>query len=78
MAERFRRVRRTKVNEHVPDQAKLVGPPKTKDRRILTAMIGIMAVVVLVLIAFVALSDFPGAPEGSEDKSLAPPEDVRR
>jgi hypothetical protein len=76
VVERFRRVRRTKVNEHVP--AKLVGPPKTKDRRILTAIIGMMAVAVLVLIAFVALSDFPGAPEGSEDKSLAPPEDVRR
>jgi hypothetical protein len=44
----------------------------------LAAMIAVATVIVLALIAFVALSDFPGPPEGSLDKATAPPEDVRR
>lgn len=41
-------------------------------------LIGTVAVIVLALIAFVALSDFPGPSEGSADKATAPAEDVRR
>ena len=52
--------------------------PKRKNRTFLTALIGGVTLVVLVLIAFVFLSDFPGETEGSADKITAPPEDVRR
>jgi hypothetical protein len=48
-----------------------------RTRRILTAIIGMSVVAMLALIALVWLSDFPGAPQGSADKSEAPPEDVR-
>jgi hypothetical protein len=41
-------------------------------------MIAIVAIIVLALITFVALSDFPGPTESSADKTTAPPEDVRR
>jgi hypothetical protein len=41
-------------------------------------MIAIVAIIVLALITFVALSDFPGPTKGSADKTAAPPEDVRR
>ena len=41
-------------------------------------MIGVVTVIVLALITFVALSNFPGPTEGSADKTTAPPEDVRR
>ena len=41
-------------------------------------MIGVVTVIVLVLITFVTLSNFPGPTEGSLDKTTAPPEDVRR
>jgi hypothetical protein len=66
------------VNMHVPDRVAPTGPPKTMDRRVLAAMIGVVTVIVLLLIAFVALSDFPGPTAGSLDKTAAPPEDVRR
>ena len=78
LAARSRPQKEKTMNEQFTDPSVAAGPPKRKDRKILTAMIGTAAIVVLALIAFVALSDFPGAPEGSEDKSLAPPEDVRR
>jgi hypothetical protein len=45
---------------------------------VLAAMIAVVTVIVLALITFVTLSDFPGPPEGSLDKAAAPPEDVRR
>ena len=54
------------------------GAPKAEDRRVLGAMIEIVAAIVLALIVFVAFSQFPGTPEGSADKTTAPPEDVRR
>jgi hypothetical protein len=66
------------MNIHVPERIAPTGPPKSVDRRLLAAMIAVVAIIVLVLIAFVTLSDFPGAPEGSLDKTTAPPEDVRR
>jgi hypothetical protein len=66
------------VNMHVLDRVTPTGPPKSSDRRMLAAMIAVATVIVLALIAFVALSDFPGPPEGSLDKATAPPEDVRR
>ncbi|HEX5931030.1 MAG TPA: hypothetical protein VFY74_04665 [Methyloceanibacter sp.] len=66
------------MNTHVTDEDVSVGPPKPKDRRVLMTLIGTVAVIVLALIAFVALSDFPGPSEGSADKATAPAEDVRR
>ena len=63
---------------HVLDRVTPTGPPKSADRRVLAAMIAVATVIVLALIAFVALSDFPGPTEGSLDKTTAPPEDVRR
>jgi hypothetical protein len=49
-----------------------------RTRRALTAIIGISVIGMLGLIALVWLSDFPGATQGTSDKSEAPPEDVRR
>jgi hypothetical protein len=66
------------VSVHGSDRTIPTGPPKSADRRVLAAMIGVAAVIVLALITFVAFSDFPGPPEGSLDKTTAPPEDVRR
>ena len=66
------------MNMHVLDRVTPTGPPKSADRRVLAAMIAVATVIVLALIAFVALSDFPGPTEGSLDKTMAPPEDVRR
>jgi hypothetical protein len=56
------------------------GDPTPKDRRIIAAMIGAAVVIVLVLLSFALLSDFPGPPPAGENpnKSDAPPEDVRR
>lgn len=66
------------MNMHVPDRVAPTGPPKPMDRRVLAAMIGVVTVIVLLLITFVTLSDFPGPTAGSLDKTTAPPEDVRR
>jgi hypothetical protein len=63
-----------RISDHVVSR----GPPKSEDRRVLAALIGIVTAVVLALIVFVAFSHFPGTPEGSADKTTAPPEDVRR
>jgi hypothetical protein len=55
-----------------------VGQPKPRDRKIIGTFIGVAVAIVLALIAFVLLSDFPGPPQGSSDKAGAPPEDVSR
>jgi hypothetical protein len=52
--------------------------PRGTTRKIITAMVVLATVAVLALIAFVLLTDFPGEPMGSADKTGAPPEDVRR
>jgi hypothetical protein len=70
--------RRRAVNIHVPDRVTPTGPPKATDRRMLAAMIAVATVIVLALISFVVLSDFPSPTEGSLDKTTAPSEDVRR
>jgi hypothetical protein len=57
--------------------ARLFGVPKAEDRRVLSVMIGIVAAIVLALIAIVAFSNFPGTPEGNAGKATAPAEDVR-
>ncbi len=62
------------MSDHVVSQ----GPPKSEDRRVLTALIGIVTAIVLALIVLVTFSHFPGTSEGSADKTTAPPEDVRR
>lgn len=41
-------------------------------------MVALFIVGTLALIALLLLSDFPGQPEGSANKTEAPPEDVRR
>jgi hypothetical protein len=41
-------------------------------------MVALFIVGALALIALVLLSDFPGQPEGSVNKTDVPPEDVRR
>ena len=66
------------MNMHVLDRVAPTGPPKSTDRRMLAAMIAVVTVIVLALITFVTLSDFPGPTAGSLDKMTAPPEDVRR
>jgi hypothetical protein len=48
-----------------------------RTRGLLTTIITMSVVAMLVLIALVWFSDFPGTPQGSADKSEAPPEDVR-
>jgi len=55
-----------------------VGQPKPRDRKIIVTFIGMAVAIVLALIAFVLLSDFPGPPQGSSNKTNAPPEDVSR
>jgi hypothetical protein len=45
---------------------------------VLTALIGVVTVIVLTLIMFVVLSDFPNPSEGSADKATPSLEDVRR
>jgi hypothetical protein len=49
-----------------------------RTRRFLRPIIVISVIGMLGLIALVWFSDFPGPPQGSPDKSQAPPEDVRR
>ena len=48
-----------------------------RTRRLLMTIISISVLGMLALIALVWFSDFPGGPQGSADKSDAPPEDVR-
>jgi hypothetical protein len=48
-----------------------------RTRRLLATIISMSVVAMLALIALVWFSDFPGTPQGSTDKSEAPPEDVR-
>ena len=43
----------------------------------LTTIMSMTVAAMLVLIALVWFSDFPGPTEGSSDKAEAPPEDVR-
>lgn len=50
----------------------------SSNRRLLLTMVALFIVGTLALIALVLLSDFPGQPEGSTNKTNAPPEDVRR
>jgi hypothetical protein len=57
------------MSDQIPPKT---NPPKRKDRTFLTALIGGVTLVVLVLIAFVFFSDFPGEPEGNVDKMTAP------
>jgi hypothetical protein len=64
--------------KRVSDDIVSRGAPKAEDRRVLAAMIGIVTAIVLALIVYVAFSHFPGTPEGTGDKTTAPPEDVRR
>jgi hypothetical protein len=47
------------------------GPPKRKDRKFITAMIGAVTVAVIVLIMFALFSDFPDSSEG--EASYMPP-----
>ena len=65
------------MTEPAPNQANPVGPPKSKDRRVIVAMIGTMTAIVPALIAFVTLSDFPGGLKAAQTRRSAPPEDVR-
>ncbi len=50
----------------------------SSNRRLLMTMVALFIVGALALIALVLLSDFPGQPEGSVNKTDVPPEDVRR
>ena len=54
------------------------GQPKSTDRRFIGIMVGVLAVIVLVLFGFALVTGLPGPPQGSVDKSDAPPEDVSR
>jgi hypothetical protein len=47
-------------------------------RHNLTALIASIILGLLILIAIVVLSGFPGPTQGTADKTNAPPEDVRR
>jgi hypothetical protein len=46
-------------------------------RRFFTILIGAIVAGLMLTIGVVLLSDFPGPPQGSADKSGAPPEDAR-
>ena len=59
-------------------EQKTEGPPKRLDRKVISAMIGAITGLVLLLIAFVFLSDFPGGSHGGMQNAEAPPEDVSR
>ena len=52
------------------------GPPKHKDRRFISALIGAAAGLVLVLIVFVFFSEFPGGSHEGTQNPAPPPEDV--
>ena len=52
--------------------------PSGKSRSLLTTMLALAVVAILALIAMLLFSDFPGEPEGTPNKTGAPPEDVRR
>jgi hypothetical protein len=54
------------------------GPPKRKDRKFIGAMIGAVSALVLLLIAFVFFSDFPGSSHVEMQNPVPPPEDVGR
>lgn len=58
----------------------LRGDPNTTDRALITTLVGIAGALVLGLLAFALVTDFPGpSPAGtSPNKMDAPPEDVRR
>ena len=45
---------------------------------LLAIMLAMTGVAILVLIGMLLLSNFPGEPEGTTNKTGAPPEDVRR
>lgn len=51
------------------------GPPKRIDRKVISAMIGAITGLVLLLIAFVFFSDFPSGSHSTQNAE-APPEDV--
>jgi hypothetical protein len=51
---------------------------KPKNRRFVAIMGGLTVVGLLLLIVLVFFSGFPGPPQGSGDKTQAPPEDVTR
>ena len=52
--------------------------PRGKKRSLLTTMLALSTVAILAVVAMLLLSDFPGEPEGTPNKTDAPPEDVRR
>jgi hypothetical protein len=54
------------------------GPPKRTDRKLITAMISVATGIVLVLIAFTLLSDFPGPSHDRDANPTPPPEVVSR
>ena len=49
-----------------------------RNRSLLPIMLAMTGVAILVLIGMLLLSNFPGEPEGTTNKTGAPPEDVRR
>jgi hypothetical protein len=53
-------------------------PPRGNNRSLLTTMLALSTVAILAVVAMLLLSDFPGEPEGTANKTEAPPEDVRR
>jgi hypothetical protein len=58
----------------------LRGDPNITDRALITTILGIAGGMVLGLLAFALLTDFPGPPPAgiSPNKTDAQPEDVRR
>ena len=52
--------------------------PSGRNRSLLPTMLAMTVVAILALVAMLLLSDFPGEPEGTTNKTEAPPEDVRR
>lgn len=52
--------------------------PSRRNRSLLPIMLAMTGVAILVLIGMLLLSNFPGEPEGTTNKTGAPPEDVRR
>ena len=54
------------------------GPPKRKDRKVIGAMIGAATGLVLLLIAFVFFTDFPGGSHQGTPNPAPPSEDVGR
>jgi hypothetical protein len=62
----------------VMQHKKIEGPPKRADRKVITAMIGGLTGLVLLLIGFVFFSDFPDGSHKATQNPAPPPEDVSR